>query len=103
MGFLLRFLCLGFINTFLALASTFFLCKWLVGWHLQRSTAARRELILARIEVEEQDHQSRIRNSPKSDDGDWEKIETYASGSAFNGGKLQDDWKGIVGFFHPFW
>lgn len=103
MGFLLRILYLGFVNTLLALISTFFLCKWLVGWHLQRSTAARRELILARIEVEEQDYQSKLRHSPKSDDGDWEKVESYASGSAPNGGKSQDCWKGVIGFFHPFW
>lgn len=103
MGFLLRVLCLGFVNTFLALGSTFFLCKWLLGWHLQRSTSPRRELILARIEIEEQDYQSKLRHSSKSDDGDWEKVERYASGSAPNGGKSQDDWKGVVGFFHPFW
>ena len=103
MGFLLRVLYLGFINTLLALSSTFFLCKWLLGWHLQRSTSARRELILARIEVEEKDHHSKLRHSFKSDDGDWEKIESHASQSAPNGGKLQDDWKGVVGFFHPFW
>jgi alpha-1,2-mannosyltransferase len=103
MGFLLRLLYLGFINTLLASISTFFLCKWLVGWHLQRSTAARRELILARIGVEEQDYHSKIRHSPKSDDGDWEKVESYASGSAPDGGKLQENWKGVVGFFHPFW
>ena len=103
MGFLLRLLLFGFINTLIALGSTFLLCKWLVGWHLQRSTSARRELILARIDIEEQDYQSKLRHSARSDDGDWEKIESYATGSAPNGGKSQEDWKGVVGFFHPFW
>ena len=103
MGILLRILYLGVINTLIALGSTLLLCKWLVGWHLQRSTWARRELILARIEIEESDYQSKLRHSSKSDDGDWEKIESYASGSAPNGGKSEDDWKGVVGFFHPFW
>ena len=103
MGFLLRLLYLGLINTLLALGSTILLCKWLVGWHLQRSTSARRQLILARIEVEEKDHLSKLRHSSRSEDGDWEKVESHASGFASNGERSQDDWKGIVGFFHPFW
>lgn len=35
-----------------------------------------------------------------NEDG-WETVEK--AGSAENGKAMQDDWDGVVGFFHPFW
>lgn len=103
MSFVIHAIYLSFINILLALCFTFFLSKWLAGWYLRRRAHARREIILARTKIEEHDYQSKLRHSPKSDDGEWEKLEKSISGSATNREKLEEDWEGIVGFFHPFW
>ena len=85
----------------------FFLGKWLLrnllAWYLRRKAAARRTLALAHVKIEEGQFQLAERHSPKSDEGEWEKVEGYASGSAANGGQAEDEWEGVVGFFHPFW
>ena len=75
-----------------------------IGWSLQRKTKKRRELILSRVKSEEQAYQSGQENPQRSDDEDWEKIESYAAASAPNGDLPSDgDWEGVIGFFHPFW
>lgn len=91
----------------LAILGTLFTGKWLVrsvgttfGWYLRRKTAARRQAILSQVRSEETDYQSQEK---KSDDGDWEKLESYAVGSSPNGGQADYEWEGIIGFFHPFW
>ncbi len=74
-----------------------------IGWYLRRRTSARRDLIFARVKVEEDDYKSKKRRSPKYEDEDWERVESYTAGIAKNGEKANDDWEGMVGFFHPFW
>jgi alpha-1,2-mannosyltransferase len=75
-----------------------------VGDHLRRKTSARRDLIFQRVELDEQQLQSRPQPSQRTEDEDWERVESYAAGTAANGvvpdGK---DFAGVVGFFHPFW
>lgn len=75
----------------------------LIGGRLRQKTSARREAILAAVTREDEEHALRERVSPKSEDGDWEKVEGYAAGSVANGEKADHDWEGVVGFFHPFW
>ena len=73
-----------------------------LGWSLRRRTAGPRVQILERIEGEEKalaNDQSARRDS----DDDWENVESSAVGSAKNGEKADEEWDGIVGFFHPFW
>ncbi|KAI9831449.1 MAG: asparagine-linked glycosylation protein [Sarea resinae] len=73
-----------------------------VGWYLHRKTEGRRSLILARVQVEEEDYKSNGRHdSASEDDGDWERVESDAASSS-NGDKADREWEGIVGFFHPF-
>lgn len=95
------------IASLLAVSSSTYLCKWLlqatVGWSLQRRTRARRTLILARVKVEESQYQLSTRQSPKSDDGEWEKVEKSTADPTRNGEEANDEWEGIIGFFHPFW
>ena len=98
------------VNSLLAIALTVFAATWIaryagqtIGWYLRRKTSGRRSLILSRVKLEEEAYTSRDRKSAKSDDEDWEKVESYAAGSAENGAKAEDDWAGVVGFFHPFW
>lgn len=98
------------LTTPLALSLGLLVARWLVqsggravGWYLRRRTSARRQSIFAQVKLEEESYQSRERLSPKSDDGDWEKVESYAAGTATNGGQAADEWVGVIGFFHPFW
>ena len=94
----------------LPVISGLFLGGWLtqslgksVGWYLQRKTSARRKLIQARVNAEEEaSHLSRGQTTA-IDEADWEKVESYAAGSAANGGQAEKEWEGVVGFFHPFW
>lgn len=76
----------------------------LIGWSLQQRTSRRRELIASRVRSEEEAYRAAQRASPKADDDDWEKVESYATGTAPNGDSPKDvEWEGVVGFFHPFW
>jgi hypothetical protein len=74
-----------------------------VGKHLRRKTNARRDLILERVVLDEE--LSAPPSAPtKTEDEDWEQVESYALGTAVNGDVHQDkDYAGIIGFFHPFW
>lgn len=97
----------AYTSAALAILGTLLIGKWLVrsagttfGWYLRRKTAARRQAILSQVRNEETDYQSQEK---KSDDGDWEKLESHAVGSSPNGGQADDEWEGTIGFFHPFW
>ena len=74
------------------------------GWYLKRRTSTRKNAILRRVKVEEEAFQNFTRQSQRpTEDDDWEQIESYGAASAKNGGQADDEWEGIVGFFHPFW
>jgi alpha-1,2-mannosyltransferase len=84
------------------LPKTLHLLAKLVGNRLRQSSRTRRELLLDRVATETKAFEAEHRESSREDD-DWEKITPAPTGSAVNGGKADADWKGIVGFFHPFW
>ncbi|KAL9579509.1 MAG: hypothetical protein Q9203_006665, partial [Teloschistes exilis] len=96
----------GLVNTILTIGIAAYIFKWLlqttVGWYLRRKTSAQRSLLLARVKLEESQLQLRESHLPKSDENGWEKVEKHAVGSAPNGQEADDEWEGIVGFFHPF-
>ncbi|ORY59994.1 uncharacterized protein BCR38DRAFT_443537 [Pseudomassariella vexata] len=79
-----------------------------LGWYLRRKTDGRRALILRITEDNEKIFQEK--NSSQHSGGssnnslrDWETIEGGVSvGTAQNGEKGEQDWDGIVAFFHPF-
>ncbi|KAJ5909023.1 hypothetical protein N7495_001705 [Penicillium taxi] len=90
-----------------------------VGWLIRRRTKSRREYVIARARLEEEEvNPPQTKPSTNSlarsqaDDEDWEKIDGYAgvrtasssdSGASSKKGDLKsDDWDGIIGFFHPF-
>ncbi|KAI4143536.1 MAG: hypothetical protein L6R39_004531 [Caloplaca ligustica] len=95
-----------FTLTLLAVAVSAYFSTWLfqtiVGWFLRRKTGARREYILARAKQEDSQLQSAPRHSPNSDDGEWEKVEKNTVSSTSRGKDADDEWEGIIGFFHPF-
>ena len=71
-----------------------------IGWYIRRKTDSRRHTLL---ETSFGAAQERGRSKDSSSDvGDWERVEGHVAGAAPNGGKAYKDWKGIVGFFHPF-
>jgi len=71
-----------------------------LGWSIQRRSRERRGAITARIHRDKAALAVIQEISQEAEDG-WEKIEK--AGTAENGQPFQDDWAGIVGFFHPFW
>lgn len=98
------------ITSIVAIAVTISAGRWLtkyagqtIGWYIRQRTSARRKIILSEVRAEEKDYRAKKRLSPKSDDEDWEKVESHAVGSTKNGDVAEDGWEGVVGFFHPFW
>ncbi|KAI4280417.1 MAG: hypothetical protein L6R38_004462 [Xanthoria sp. 2 TBL-2021] len=93
-------------NSILIISLSAFVSKLLlqaiVGWYLWRRTTSRKIMILARVKLEEARSQLSASRSPKSDDGECEEVEKHTAGSAKNGGEADDEWEGIIGFFHPF-
>ncbi|ERF68075.1 hypothetical protein EPUS_08511 [Endocarpon pusillum Z07020] len=73
------------------------------GDHLRRRTSARRELILQRVQLDEQ-HLSSTREAPqRTEEEDWERVESYAASTAEKRATHQEkDYAGVIGFFHPF-
>jgi alpha-1,2-mannosyltransferase len=65
----------------------------LLGHYLRRSSRTRRELLLARVANETRSFKA----SGKSRANEGLQLDEAAPGST------SSDWKGIVGFFHPFW
>ncbi|KAK8038511.1 alpha-1-2-mannosyltransferase alg11 [Apiospora rasikravindrae] len=79
-----------------------------LGWYLRKKTDGRRSLII-RITDEDEKAYAANRSRSKSGsssgsslDNDWENIEKSVLGTSHNGEKGEQDWDGIVGFFHPF-
>ncbi|KAH8697157.1 putative alpha-1,2-mannosyltransferase [Talaromyces proteolyticus] len=73
-----------------------------VGWFLKNKTNGRREVILSRVRVEEEEFRSKQSSSTAGpEDEDWERVDSGA-GVANNGEPVGDDWEGVIGFFHPF-
>jgi alpha-1,2-mannosyltransferase len=74
-----------------------------LGLYLQRSSRDRRDLLLARVVKEQRDYDAKHRDEDRKSEDDWEQVESSMTGSAVNGARAEEDWRGIVGFFHPFW
>lgn len=70
-----------------------------VGHYLRRSSRTRRDLLLARVSNETKKYEA---EHPEVEDHDWEEIAFVATGGKASS-KGEQQWEGIVGFFHPFW
>ncbi|KAK3315380.1 GDP-Man:Man(3)GlcNAc(2)-PP-Dol alpha-1,2-mannosyltransferase [Apodospora peruviana] len=77
-----------------------------LGWYLRRKTDGRRSQIVELMDTDERIYreksEERRRDSSGSDDDGWENVDAYSPGTAKNGEKGEEEWDGIVGFFHPF-
>ncbi|OJD25018.1 hypothetical protein ACJ73_03622, partial [Blastomyces percursus] len=74
----------------------------LIGWLISRKYRWKRDLLRARIKLDEKEYQSIRPKYAKQEDEDWEKVETGGMGTASHADAMEDDWEGIIGFFHPF-
>ncbi|KAK3371193.1 glycosyltransferase family 4 protein [Lasiosphaeria ovina] len=84
-----------------------------LGRYLRTKTDGRRGQILELMDADEKKYQDK-KNGDQApagqegggggggeDDG-WENVDAYAVGTSQNGDKEEQEWEGIVGFFHPF-
>ena len=75
----------------------------ILGWHIQRRSRERRAILAARVCADEKQWSEKHQGGNRSDDEEWETVESYAAGIAKNGDRAEREWEGVVGFFHPFW
>ncbi|KAL4781889.1 hypothetical protein BJX76DRAFT_334170 [Aspergillus varians] len=83
-----------------------------VGWVIRKRTQARREAILARVHADDEELLAKqpkptSTSAPSAEDEDWEKVDTSSgdiSGRASQNSQQSgnEEWTGIIGFFHPF-
>ncbi|OJJ47493.1 hypothetical protein ASPZODRAFT_64276 [Penicilliopsis zonata CBS 506.65] len=76
-----------------------------IGCLIQKRTKSRREFILGRVRAEQEEYLAKQAKSslrPPADDEDWEKVDSSSDKTTGNKTGGDDDWDGIVGFFHPF-
>lgn len=74
----------------------------IAGWFIKQRTHSRRQTLLKESERGRSKQDNSKRDSSSSEDGEWETVGNLAAGRAQNGEKADGDWKGILGFFHPF-
>lgn len=79
-----------------------------VGWHLRNKTRQRRELLVARTELEKKQAEDRNNATSSTLDDEWERVDRSRSHSGSRRSDenrhAEDDggFDGIIGFFHPF-
>lgn len=73
----------------------------LLGAYLISRSNTRRRMILARVEADEK-NKHHVGGVSNEDDADWEKV-GKESKDVQEGKKKVEHFKGIIGFFHPFW
>ena len=78
-------------------------CK-IIGWRLRRNTQQRKDILLARSTTEAKQRDKEAGSHPSIDD-EWEKIDPgrHGLGQEKPASTSGREWRGIVGFFHPFW
>ena len=75
----------------------------LLGWYLRKKTDGRRRHIVELVESDEKEYRESGNNNTTSTSG--ENVDDHTTGTSKDGnsGGSDNDWNGIVGFFHPFW
>lgn len=74
-----------------------------LGLFLQSKTQARRDAIVNKVKSEQTKYEARYGKPQSSSDEDWEKVGGAIGKVASREGKVDENWEGIIGFFHPFW
>ncbi|KAF2272720.1 UDP-Glycosyltransferase/glycogen phosphorylase [Westerdykella ornata] len=98
--------CFAVVIASIFIPATFHASGRLVGKYLRGASRTRRELLIARTAKEQKEYEERVnteREVRRKDSDEWEEVEGALVGSAANGEQAADqDWSGIIGFFHPF-
>jgi acyl-CoA synthetase (AMP-forming)/AMP-acid ligase II len=94
-----------FVFTFIFVPITFTWSARLLGHRLRQASEEVRGVLSLKTTNEQKQHDAERGGQQKSkkEEDEWEKIESPLTGMADNGGRFGPDWKGFVGFFHPFW
>lgn len=74
-----------------------------LGWTLRKKTDGRRSQIVAVMNEEDEKFWRDNSGLKTSSSDEWEAVEGANLVEAGKDAKAQQDWDGIVGFFHPFW
>jgi alpha-1,2-mannosyltransferase len=76
-----------------------------LGRSIKSKTKARTKLIISGAHKEEEWRSKQSKSSPgiTPEDEDWEKVDNTVLASVCNRARGDDEWEGIIGFFHPFW
>lgn len=69
---------------------------------MRKKTEGRRAQILELVEKDEAEWAKKAEKGRRDSD-EWENVDSLAVGTAKNGEQGEEEWDGIVGFFHPFW
>lgn len=73
-----------------------------IGWSLKSKTKARKAVLQSAARLAEAQHTAAMPAGPE--DEDWEKVDSSASDAASGKPALDEtQWRGVIGFFHPFW
>lgn len=101
---------ISFLGIALALPLSYLLLPFLIrkcgqtaGDYLRRKTQGRLQLLLERAEDEERSYHIEEDTARSSEEDDWEKIEGNTRSTVTAEKRANEDWRGIIGFFHPFW
>ncbi|KAI9885408.1 MAG: hypothetical protein M1823_002792 [Watsoniomyces obsoletus] len=93
----------------LALSAAFFVVPLVIraggrlfGWSVKQSTQDRRKLLFRRVKAEQKAYGLRKSRTNSRDDDEWEQVEKSTSSITKNGVVADEDWEGVIGFFHPF-
>jgi alpha-1,2-mannosyltransferase len=72
------------------------------GGYLRKKTEGRKAQIFELVEKDELAWAKKAEQGRRDSD-EWENVDSLAAGTARNGEEGEEEWDGIVGFFHPFW
>lgn len=73
-----------------------------LGWYLKKAASGRRAHLVGLMQIDQDAYRNGRARAGQSRDGDGSgEVEARAAESAQ--GDKGPDWRGIVGFFHPFW
>lgn len=75
-----------------------------LGWTLKKKTDGRRSHLINLMDEEnKKSNEKDIESKSSSSSGEWQKVQQTDLGATNGAEKADQEWDGIVGFFHPFW
>lgn len=77
-----------------------------LGWVLLKKTEGRRALLVGLMNEDNKksiDQSADNTSAASSSSEEWEKVQPPGTKAKGSSDSKQQDWDGIIGFFHPFW